>query len=147
MRTVSYLRNQHVQTFISQIKNEKLRELNDLFKVSHVKSLALLTTSPRMFLSPNSAPYVSLKIYMLFTLFLRIINSAFSQKIKKKCVTRNKLSSTVSKIKLECAFCIWQHDNESVSALILITTTVDLSCVLFKAFLPVLSCLFSTIVL
>lgn len=70
--TVAYLRHKQVliQTFISQMKNEKPRELNDLSKVSQVKSLAFLTTRPRIFLSPNSVPYVSLKIYILFTLFL-----------------------------------------------------------------------------
>lgn len=41
-------------------------------------------------------------------------------------------------------FYIWQHENESVSALILIMITVGQYYVLFKALLQVLSCLFST---
>ena len=31
----------------------------------------------------------------------------------------------INTLKLKCAFCIWQHENESVSALILIIITVD----------------------
>lgn len=106
--------------------------LNDQFEVSRVKHLLVSTVALQYFYSKFCTLCVFENTNIICIISQKNQLSLLSEN-KKECVTSYKLCSTVSKIKLECVFCIWQHENESVSACILIIIVVDGLCVLFKA--------------